>query len=141
VRIGPGPSKIPEAVFTYRNTGLTPAKSLLAIPSSFIREQRNGPPEPQTNPEGVACPEPGIHRDVRLGRGEALPPGVMRQISTVGRFLGNDQTNPKIRDLGGFITGPLGHEDGVNVRRGWLKRWYVVLYISYYDQFGEFSPG
>jgi hypothetical protein len=38
--------KYPEALITYRNAGLTPAKSVLAIPSSFIRLVQNGPVEP-----------------------------------------------------------------------------------------------
>src|SRR6266446_3609114 len=82
--------KTPEAMISYKNSGLTPAKSVLAIPSSFIREQKNGPPEPRTNKDAVVCvaPNTGIHYRARTEQGEVLPPGAVGKKSSIGESLG-----------------------------------------------------
>jgi hypothetical protein len=132
--------KTPEAIIYYKNTGLTPAESVLAIPSSLIRAQRNGPIEPQTPKEAVGCASirtGEIHQMARM-RGQVLPPAITRSINTTWEFMGWDfAVRSEAEQLTGFVgQSPLTAEQFTAVRT-WRKRWYVVLFISYFDQFGR----
>jgi hypothetical protein len=127
--------KPPEAVATYKNTGLTPAKNAFVVPSSFIREQKNGgSAEPVVDSHWNGCIG-GAPPGIRDSMGTLVPPSIVREVDTLRMYFGWDfLENGQARN--GILTNiPLEQGDFDAIKYG-RKRWYVVVYISYRDQFG-----
>lgn len=124
----------PEAIAVYKNTGLTPAKNAFVTPSSFIRELKSGPVEPVINSHWNGCVSEAPP-DIRDSMGAVIPPGILREVDTVRTQFGWDFVDNGQQRNGILTNIPLEETDFEAVRRG-QKKWFVVVYISYRDQFG-----
>jgi hypothetical protein len=117
--------KRPEASVSYKNSGLTPANYLVIALDSFLYEVPAVGPltaQPAIDETYLSC---GTNR----GLGPILPPGVTRTVNTLrlgsAAFRGMRKSPPAPTNK--FL----------DDMRHMKSMWYVVVYITYFDSFGD----
>lgn len=112
----------PEALVSYKNSGLTPANEISIAPDSYLYVSPGvtHPAPPRIKYEYLSC------EIQRGGSGPILPPGVTRTVNT-------------LRMIAPMSSGPLEllTDKSVSDMRGMGTTWYVVVYIRYIDSFGD----
>lgn len=116
--------KLPEALVSYKNTGLTPAMEIIVAPDSFVfvpPSKGSYPSPPRIKYDYLSC------EIERISSGPILPPEVTRTVNTL-RVIAPTNSGGSLEPL---------TDKSISDMRGIGTAWFVVVYIRYIDSFGD----